>query len=210
MTTYGPDINVSFPKDISDRLFGHVEDLNRKVNYYAPCMAALSLSSPFFGGSPWMIKGLRGKSYRTFKRSVIAPAIELHTDENFRIEFKVFEMTKDVADFEAYFYLVLGLFLSDDLKGRASDQERIYDSGSVARFGLNAEGVEKVLGDLFDQCEKTLPKFGFPTQGLKRLHHRFETRSHISDDMLKLYDDSQSIPTVMKEYSTLVDNRLRL
>ena len=208
MTTYGPDINVSFPREITNNLFGNTEELNLKVNYYAPAMAALSLASPFYSCSPWIIKGQQGMSYRTFKRSVIAPAIELHADENFRIEFKVFEMTKDVADFEAYFHLVLGLFLSHELKGKASDQERIYDSGSVARFGLHAEGVQNVLGELFENCERILPQFGFSTKSLKRLHHRFEAREHISDSMLKIYAKTGSIPAVMKEYSILEDHRI--
>jgi carboxylate-amine ligase len=207
MTTYGPDINVSFPEEITQKLFANIDDLHLKVNYYAPAMAALSLASPFFGGAPWMIKGQRGKSFRTFKRSVIAPAIELHADENFRIEFKVFEMSKDVADFEAYFHLVLGLFLSDQLKGQSSQQERIYDLGSVARHGLNAEGISPVLGELFESCEKVLPNHGFSTQSLKRLYQRFEKKEHISDLMLQSYDQSQSIPSVLKEYSYLQDHR---
>ena len=203
MTTYGPDINVSFPKEISKNLFGNVNSLNLKVNYYAPSMAALSLASPFLNGKPWVIKGERGKSFRTFKRSIIAPAIELHADENFRIEFKVFEMTKDVCDFEAYFHLVLALFLSEDLTGQSSHQERIYDLGQIARFGLNAEGVNKVLGELFEKAEKTLPHFGFKTTSLKRLHDRFEKRHHIADDMLALFDKTGSIPEVLREYSYL-------
>ncbi len=207
MTTYGPDINVSFPKEITQKLFSDIEGLHRKVNFYAPAMAALSLSSPFLNGEPWAIKGMRGKSYRTFKRSIIAPAIELHADENYRIEFKVFEMTKDVRDFEAYFHLVLALFLSSDLKGHSSHQERIYDLGQVARWGLNAEGVREVLGELFEKGEKTLPRFGFKTTSLKRLHERFEKRHHISDDMLSLFDQTGSIPEVLKEYSTLTSGQ---
>lgn len=207
MTTYGPDINVSFPDSISKELFGDTEKVHRKVNYYAPSMAALSLASPFFEGAPWIIKGEKGKSYRTFKRSVIAPAIELHADENDRIEFKVFEMTSDVADFEAYFHLVLGLFLSTDLTGEASNQERIYDLGAVARLGLNAPGVDRVLGELFEKTEKNLKSFGFNTQPLKRLHDRFEKRWHISDEMLELFEESGSIPSVLKRYSILNDDR---
>lgn len=45
MTTFGPDINVSFPKNISDRLSLDLGDLNVKVNYYAPAMVSLSLFS---------------------------------------------------------------------------------------------------------------------------------------------------------------------
>jgi len=207
MTTYGPDINVSFPHEINAKLFSDLEDLNQKINYYAPAMAALSLASPFLKGNPWIIKGARGLSYRTFKRSVIAPAIELHPDENQRIEFKVFEMSSDVADFEAYFTLVLGLFLGFDLSGRASSQERIYDSGNVARFGLRAENVDRVLGELFEHCEVNLPKFGFSTQPLKRLHDRFEKKHHLSDEMLSIFDETQSIEAVMKHFSGIRDSR---
>jgi hypothetical protein len=203
MTTYGPDINVSFPAEITSNIFKDLETLNAKVNYYAPAMAALSLASPFFEGKPWMIKDQRGKSYRTFKRSIIAPAIELHVDERFRIEFKVFEMTKNVADFEAYFHLVLALFLCDELKGQSGNQERIYDLGSVARFGLNAEGIDKKLGELFELSEKILPTFGFSTNSLKSLHQRFEKREHISDEMLQIFDETQSIPAVLKKYSNI-------
>ena len=206
MTTYGPDINVSFPQEITRHLFNDLENLNLKVNYYSPAMAALSLASPFFEGKPWEMKGVRGKSYRTFKRSIIAPAIELHPEENFRIEFKVFEMSRSLADFEAYFHLVLGLFLSMDLKGKSSSQERIYDLGMVARLGLHAPGVDKILGELFEQCEKTLPSFGFKTDSLKRLHARFEKREHIADEMLRIYDEKGSIPSVLREYSNLFEN----
>jgi hypothetical protein len=207
MTTYGPDINVSFPDDMAQRLFSDVEDLHRKVNYYAPAMAALSLASPFYASRPWMIKGQRGKSYRTFKRSVIAPAIELHADENNRIEFKVFEMSRDVADFEGYFLLVLGLFLSFDLSQRASSQERIYDLGLVSQMGLGAPGVKQVLGELFSSCEKILPTFGFSTHALKPLHQRFERELHISDKMLEIFDKTESIAEVLRHYSVLEDSR---
>lgn len=207
MTTYGPDINVSFPKEITELLFGNIEDLHQKVNYYSPSMAASSLASPFYAGEPWKMKGERGLSYRTFKRSVIAPAIELHADESYRIEFKVFEMTKDVADFEAYFHLVLGLFLSPQLKGRAQNQERIYDSGAIARSGLKTELTRPVLAELFEACEKSLPQFGFKTTSLKRLYTRFEKREHIADDMLRIFDQTGSLEEVLKNYSTLTDQR---
>ncbi len=207
MTTYGPDVNISFPDEITNKLFKDLEDLNSKINYYAPSMAALSLSSPFLNGAPWLIKGGQGLSYRTFKRSIIAPAVELHPDESNRIEFKVFEMTSDIADFEAYFSLVLGLFLSFELKGRATSQERIYDSGSVARFGLKADGVSGTLGDLFEKCEKNLPKFGFSTRPLKRLHERLEKKRHISDEMLETFHQTKSLELVMKRYSNLRDSR---
>lgn len=204
MTTFGPDINVSFPKDITEKLFSDLEDLNAKVNYYAPAMAAISLASPFLNGTPWMPKGQSGKSYRTFKRSIVAPAIELHPDENFRVEFKVFEMTKNVAEFEQYFLLVLSLFLDEGLKGRATNQERIYDSGSVARFGLNAEGMKYRLVELYERAFDVLPKFGFDPAPLKSMRDRIETNRTPSDEMLEVFNKNKSIKEVMKEFSYIV------
>lgn len=203
MTTYGPDINVSFPKSISDKLYSNIEDLNSKVNYYAPAMSAISLSSPFLQGEIWKTKGQRGKSYRTFKRSVVAPAIELHADENFRIEFKVFEMTKRSSDFKEYFLLVLALFLDESLKGRASNQERIYDSGNVARLGLEAEGMRERLVELFLKAPAILSAYGFDPSPLKNLAHRIENNISPSDEMVRLFDQGQSINQIMKEYSYL-------
>jgi hypothetical protein len=203
MTTYGPDINVSFPKSITDKLFSDIDDLNAKVNYYAPAMAALSLASPFYQGKPWEMKGSIGKSYRTFKRSVVAPAIELHPDENFRIEFKVFEMTRNCLDFKNYFLIVLALFLDDSLKGRASSQERIYDSGQVARFGLMAEGMKDRMVELFTKAPDVLLKYGFDPSSLKSLETRIEQNTSPADDMLALYHSGHSLKTVIQTYSNL-------
>ncbi|MFL5785661.1 MAG: glutamate-cysteine ligase family protein [Bacteriovoracaceae bacterium] len=199
MTTYGPDVNVSFPKEITDRLFSNLDDLNAKVNYYAPALAAISLASPFFQGAPWMIKGQRGKSYRTFKRSIVAPAIELHPDEKFRIEFKVFEMTTRTREFRNYFLLVLALFLDEGLKGRSSQQERIYDLGAVARFGIKAEGIEARLEELLGRAPQVLSAHGFDPSPLKSLNLSATT----SDRMVSLFDQGRSINEIMREFSVL-------
>ncbi len=199
MTTYGPDVNVSLPKEITDKLFSDLDDLNAKVNYYAPALAAISLASPFFNGTPWMIKGKRGKSYRTFKRSVVAPAIELHADENFRIEFKVFEMTTKSREFRNYFLLVLALFLDDTLKGRSSQQERIYDLGAVARFGIEAEGMRARLDEILNRAPVVLKSFGFDPSPLNTL----DLTKTTSDRMLALFDQGKSIPEIMREFSVL-------
>ncbi len=197
MTTYGPDVNVSFPKEITGKLFSDIDDLHAKVNYYSPALAAISLSAPFYDGKPWEIKGKRGKSYRTFKRSVVAPAIELHADENFRIEFKVFEMTTKSREFRNYFLLVLALFLDEDLKGRSTQQERIYDLGAVARFGIEAEGMKARLDEIMKNAPEVLTKYGFDPSPLKKLNQATTT----SDRMLSLFDDGKSIQEIMREFS---------
>src|SRR5262245_54555767 len=97
MVTYGPDINVSLPKRLDDRIDS--KDLFAKVNYYGPAMAALTLASPIYDGKLWDIRGQIGKSIRTHRRSVIAPAIELHPAERGRMEFKLYEATNSLLDY---------------------------------------------------------------------------------------------------------------
>ena len=70
--TYGPDVNVSVPKTLAQNI--DLEDLNEKVNYYAPALTALSAASPLRQGDLWRIRGRVGKSVRTYHRSAIAPA----------------------------------------------------------------------------------------------------------------------------------------
>ena len=149
------------------------------------------------------MKGRPGKSFRTFKRSIVAPAIEIHEDENNRIEFKVFEMSRDIQDFQAYFLLVLTLFLDDSLKGRSSHHERIYDLGGVSRFGLNAEGMRARFLELYERAYKILPSFGFKSDGLDYLIQRIELNTSPSDEMLRIFHETQSIPEVLKEFSYL-------
>lgn len=203
MTTYGPDINVSFPRHITEELFSNLDDLNTKVNYYAPALASISLASPFLKGEPWTIKGEQGKSYRTFKRSVVAPAIELHPDENFRIEFKVFEMTRKVADFEAYFLLTLALFLDKELKGRSSQQERIYDLGSVSRLGILAPQMKERFLELYQRAPQVLSSHGFDPAPLTKMINRIEKNETPADEMLSLFKTG-GLPAVIKEFSTLI------
>mgnify|MGYP003386687718 CR=1 FL=1 len=204
MTTYGPDINVSFPTEITKRLFANLDDLNAKVDYYAPAMAAVSLNSPLLNGRPWEVKGERGLSYRTFRRSTIAPAIELHEDENFRIEFKVFEMSPDARDFEAYFLLTTALFLDEGLKGRASKYERIYDLGQVARHGIGAEGMRGRLAATLTRAPAILTQHGFNPQGLERLNERLESRRTPAHELRERFDQvGGNLVETLRPLSTL-------
>ncbi len=203
MTTYGPDINVSFPQEITEKLFNDVEDLEAKVNYYAPALAAISLASPFYQGNLWQYKNEPGLSYRTFKRSIVAPAIELHPDENFRIEFKVFEMTNKSIDFKNYFLLVLSLFLDDSLKGRASKQERIYDLGAVSCLGIQAPGMKQRFYEIYQNAPKILGSYGFNPQSLESLVPRIETGRCPARDMMESFQATNSLEAVIKNLSSL-------
>lgn len=191
MTTYGPDFNVSFSKEITEKLFSNIEDLEAKVNYYAPAIALVTLNSPFYSGKPWIHKNLSGKSYRTFKRSIIAPAIELHADENFRIEFKVCEMSNQSSDFYANFLLVMNLFLNDNLKGRASKQERVYDLGQISYLGFQETDTVSRLKELLESCETTLKHENVNLNYLSGIEKRFIQKRTPADELLAFYHDHQ-------------------
>jgi carboxylate-amine ligase len=202
MVTYGPDVNVSLPPHLNDRL--DFADLHSKVNYYAPALTALSLASPFYLGRLWTIRGRVGKSIRTYRRSVIAPAIELHPEEAGRLEYKTFETTHRLEEFHAYFLLWLELLLDDGLQGRASDQTRIYDLGAVARDGLAAETIRDRAAEVLDRAPGVVAAWGFQPGPLKPFRRRLETGRVPADDLIDLYERERSIPAVLRHLATLV------
>lgn len=203
MTTCGPDINVSLPRELNDRI--DVADLHRKVNYYSPALAALSLASPIYRGGLWSMRGAVGKSIRTYRRSVIAPAIELHPQENGRMEFKLFEATNRLVDYHAFFLLWLTLLLDDQLEGRAHNQTRIYDLGTVARFGLEAETVRERATAVLTRSPDVLEKHGFDIGPLSVMQHRLETGRLPADDIIDLFRESGSLADVLRSRTGLID-----
>jgi hypothetical protein len=196
MTTYGPDINVSLPCELNDRI--DATDLHRKVNYYSPSLAALSLASPLYRGDLWTIRGCVGKSIRSYRRSVIAPAVELHPEENGRLEFKLFEATNSLDDYHAYFLLWLTLLLDKELKGRSHDQTRIYDLGAVARFGLEAETVRERAETVLSRAPAVLERFGFGAAPLEIVRDRLATNRLPADDIIARFRESRSVAEVLR------------
>lgn len=202
MVTYGPDINVSLPQDLNDRL--DVKDLHAKVNYYGPALAALSLASPLYQGGLWKIRGAVGKSIRTYRRSVIAPAIELHPEENGRMEFKLFEATNRLEDYYAFFLLWLTLLLDDQLQGRARDQTRIYDLGAVARFGLEADQVRQRAEEVLSRAPLTLERFGFDASPLTIMEQRLKTNRVPADDIIEQFQTGKSLEDILRTRTGLI------
>jgi hypothetical protein len=198
MTTYGPDINVGVPLEIWEQL--DQEDLLQKINYYGPAMTALSVRAPFRDGTLWNIRGKIGRSLRVYRRSIVAPPIEVHPHENRRLEFKVFDMTSSIEEIEGYFLLFLTLLLDPELKGRASEATRVYDSGLVAVEGFNADGITERLDEIFESAERTLPQWGFFPAGLKKLITRFDTRRTPADELIERFlGKPLSLPLFLKE-----------
>jgi hypothetical protein len=201
MTTYGPDVNVSLPPDLTSRL--DVKDLHAKVNHYAPALTALSLASPLYRGGLWEIRGRVGKSIRTYRRSVWGQALEVHLEEAGRLEFKPFEMTWRLEDFHAYFLLWLALLLDEGLQGRASDQTRIYDLGQVARFGLEADGVRGRAAEVLGHAPDVLASWGFDARPLEGFRRRLDSGRLPADEIIELYRREGSIPGVLRHFTTL-------
>jgi carboxylate-amine ligase len=201
MRTYGPDVNISLPTHVQAML--DVEDLGAKVNYYAPALTALTVASPFLRGGLWRIRGRVGKSIRTYRRSVVAPAIEVHPEEAGRLEYKTFEMTTRLDDFYAYFLLWLELLLDDGLRGRASDQSRIYDLGAVARDGLRVETVEERAAEVLERAPGVLTSRGFDPGPLEPYRRRLETGRLPADALSELFEREGSIPGVLRHLAVL-------
>ncbi|MFM8315253.1 MAG: hypothetical protein ACKOA8_13285 [Deltaproteobacteria bacterium] len=201
MTTYGPDFNISLPEDIARTL--NYKELDEKVNYYAPSMVAFSLASPFVEGQPWKIRGALGKSFRTYRRSTVAPMIELHPEENGRMEFKGFDMPWHLEDFHAYFLLWLTLLLDESLPGRASKSSRIFDLGQVARLGWEAETAQERASEVLDSAFATLPKWGFNTHPLLRLRERLLHKTTPADLLIQDYFIYGSLPETLRKLTCL-------
>ena len=196
MTTYGPDINVSIPAELADRV--SEEDFTEKINYYGPALSALSVASPFVNGAPWSVRGQTGKSYRMHKRSYIAPPIEFHPDEKNRYEFKVFDMPSSRNEFEAQILSFLALLLDDGLQGRADKQARIYDLGQVAMKGLEADQMRERATELLSRAEGVLGEWGINSSALRIFNDRLTTGRTPADEMLTVYNQRESFVDVFK------------
>jgi carboxylate-amine ligase len=201
MLTYGPDVNVSVPTSLAERI--DLNDLNSKVNYYAPALTALTLASPLRGGDLWRIRGRVGKSIRTYHRSATAPAIEIHPDEGLRLEFKPFEMTASLTDFRNYFLLWLALILDNELKGRASDQTRVYDLGRVAYSGVQAETVLERANEVLNRAQEALDPWGFNCESLEVFKRRLETGHLPADEIITVFEQEKSIPATLRHLCDL-------
>jgi len=201
MLTYGPDVNVSVPEAVAERL--DLNALHGKVNYYAPALTALTLSSPLRDGDLWRIRGQVGKSVRTYHRSATAPAIEIHPDQGLRLEWKPFEMTASLDDYRNYFLLWLALILDEGLEGRASDQTRIYDLGRVACEGLEADTVRERALEVLNRAPCALTPWGFDCAPLELFKDRLERRRVPADDIVALFEREKSVPETLRHLAEL-------
>ena len=164
---------------------------------------ALSLASPLYRGGLWEIRGRIGKSVRTYRRSVIAPAIELHPKEAGRLEFKTFEMTCRLNDFHAYLPPLAGTAARRWSSRAGQHQDRIYDLGAVARDGLAAETVADRAAEVLERAPGVLAGWGFDPRPLESFRRRLDSGRLPADDLIALYRRERSIPAVLRHLATL-------
>jgi hypothetical protein len=201
MVTYGPDVNVGVPPSVAAEL--DLNELSQKVNYYVPALTALTLASPLRDGGLWRIRGRVGKSVRTYHRSATAPAIEIHPDQGLRLELKPFEMTTSLDDYRNYFLLWLGLILDERLKGRASDQTRVYDLGRVACEGVAVDTVSDRAAEVLDVIPEVLTSWGFDCSSLELLRKRLSSKRVPADEIVEIFEREKSVEQTLKHLCDL-------
>jgi hypothetical protein len=115
-------------------------------------------------------------------------------------------MTPRLGDFHAYILLWLELLLDKDLRGRASDQSRVYDLGAAARDGLQAETIQERATEVLDRAPRILSKWGFDPQPLEPFRRRLETGRLPADDLIDLFEQERSIAAVLRHLDALTSD----
>ncbi|MBS1994082.1 MAG: hypothetical protein JSS83_26410 [Cyanobacteria bacterium SZAS LIN-3] len=203
MTTMGPDINISIPGALAQSI--DLDRLHEKINYYMPSLVGLSLASPIVDGDLWRIRGVVGKSIRTYRRSLWAPLYYIHKEPALRFEFKGFEMATCLDDYKAFFLLCLPLLLDPTLDGRASDSTRIFDLGHIAVTGVEASFVKERAEAVLLSAEKIALDYGFNRSPLDAFWHRLATGRLPADDLVDLFNRAKSIPAMMGSLTDFTD-----
>jgi hypothetical protein len=129
--------------------------------------------------------------------------MEIHPDEGLRLEFKPFEMSTSVTDYRNYFLLWLALILDPEMKGRASDQTRIYDLGKVACSGVQAETVLDRANEVLSRAPEALDPWGFDCESLDVLRHRLETGHLPADEIIGKFEQEKTIEGTLRHLCEL-------
>ena len=201
MRTYGPDVNVTLPARRVDRI--DPDDLEAKVNAYAPALVLPTLASPLHRGAPWVVEGHVGASIRTALRSPFAPSWKRHAGQGGRFEFKGFEMSPRLEDLHAGLLLWLALLLDDGLRARDTDEGRIVALGAIARDGLAVAEVRDRASEVVGRAPATLERWEFDPGPIAAIADRLEAGRLPADEILGWYRLEGSIPAVLRHLDEL-------
>lgn len=107
------------------------------------------------------------------------PKLAYHPKEGGRVEFESYDMPTDRRDLAPFF--LLWLWLMDDTKGsgRASDKDRIYDLGSLARAGWEAEEIASRAEEALDRAERTVTGSTWTRRRLAGCETAFASGRHL-------------------------------
>jgi hypothetical protein len=190
-TTYGPDVNISVPREYELRIKS--ETLHNRLNYYAPSVVALSLNSPLYRGKLFEVNGAVGKSARTYRRSIWAPLYYIHEEPQLRFEFKGLEMATRAEDYKAYFLCALALLFDENLKTEATDQARIYDLGRIAVEGLEPDFVRERAQAVLSAAERIAEEMEIDRSCLEEMHRRVESREVPADTVIEIFRETADV-----------------
>lgn len=204
-TTFGPDINISVPDDLSKNI--EPARVAARINFYMPSIVALTLAAPLTDGKLWRIRKRLGKSIRTYRRSIWAPLFYVHEKPSLRFEFKGFEMSRCLEDYNAFFLLSLALLLDESLSEQGTDETRIYDLGRVAVVGLESQYTRDIAAKVMESAEKIASKFGLCRDGLDEFWNRLRTKHIPADDIISIYQNENSIPQTLSRLVGLYSSK---
>lgn len=196
MTTYGPDVSISLPRNLENQV--ELDSLHEKVNYYMPSVIALTFCSPLLKGKLWQVGGKLGKSVRTFRRSVWAPLLYVHSGDSSRFEFKGFEMPLDIDDYKVFFLCALSLLLDDALDGRASDEDRIQRLRRLALYGVRHNKIELERAEqLLTSAQRMAAIFDANASCFNEFWNRWETGNSPADRIIDLFKECGTVEKTM-------------
>ncbi|MGH2706763.1 MAG: glutamate-cysteine ligase family protein [Actinomycetota bacterium] len=207
MTTYGPDLNISWSR-LED---AELVDVGAKLTYYSPYIVPFSFSSPFYEGQLW-----GGLSVRTYIRTGVRPAVLVFLAgrsgmvcsdpsltrlsrveaEAGRIEFKAFDACWDLGLYADLLTLVKGLVVDERLDGR-----RVVPDAELHRVSAWAgfddpeirAGAETVLN-----CAEAALSDARDLTRMQRLWRRLEARACPARQMIERYNAGEKVADVQK------------
>lgn len=202
MTTYGPDLNLSWVRCDEEQAV----DAAAKLTYYSPCLIPLSFSSPFFGGERW-----DGLSVRTHVRTglrpaalafVRNPALLVDSDPSLtqparidaeagRVEFKAFDVCPDLDLYGDLLSLLAGLLLDDTLPGRRTTPDADLHRRS-ARLGFDDPEIREGAEEALRAAQAALPEAADRAR-VARLRDRLEARTCPAKGMIARYEAGEPV-----------------
>jgi Glutamate-cysteine ligase family 2(GCS2) len=197
MTTYGPDLNLSWAGATPDELV----DAARKLTALSPCLVPLSFSSPFRDGEPW-----GGLSARTFVRTGPRPAVlafladgvpQVPADPSLtqvarlpaevgRLEFKAFDACPDPALYGELLSLLTGLVLDTTLPQRRATPDAAAHR-RAARTAYTDPTLRADADQALDAAATAVTDRPADAARLATLRARFDRGESPARDMLARY-----------------------